>query len=147
MTEQDLKQDSKPQVPIEAQDAEAPSHSPQRINLVGRLTWSLVLVWVGSVLLVENLGYLASITLSPVSLPWAMPIRATVWRLLLIGTGGLLALGVVMRLLIPRFRDDVLGNLILVIVCVALGLGYVNLIWPLILIAIGIALLVKRGFF
>jgi hypothetical protein len=150
MTEQDIERRSEsqeqPETP-EPRDAGEASQSYHRINLVGRLVWALVLVWAGGVLLADNLGVLEALALSPVGLPWSMPLGSTVWRLLLLGTGGLLGLGVIVRLLFPKYREDILGNLILVIVCVALGFGYVDLIWPLILIAVGLALLVKRGFF
>jgi uncharacterized membrane protein len=147
MAEQDGKQGSESQAPAVPQDAGPSSQSFERFNLIGRLVWALILVWVGGVLLADNLGYLERVALPPVSLPWSMPLRPAVWRLVILGVGALLALGVIARLLLSRYREDVVGNLILVIVCVSLGFGYVELIWPLILIALGIALLVKRGFF
>jgi hypothetical protein len=147
MAEQDGKRGPEPQVSAVPQDAGSSSQSSERFNLIGRLVWALILVWVGGVLLADNLGYLERVMLPPVSLPWSMPLRPALWRLLILGVGALLALGVVARILLPRYREDVLGNLILVIVCISLGFGYVDLIWPLILIALGIALLVKRGSF
>jgi hypothetical protein len=143
MTEHDIQQEAEPNS-AGSEGGGQSSKGYERINLVGRLVWALILVWVGGVLLADNLGYLEGMMLSPVSLPWSMPIRPTVWRLLALGTGGLLTLGVVIRFLFPKYREDVVGNLILVIVCVALGFGVVDLIWPLILIVLGVALIFKQ---
>ncbi len=143
MTDHDIQKKSESKLAGSGETGQS-SKRHERINLVGRLVWALILVWVGGVLLADNLGYLERLTLPPVSLPWSMPLRPSVWRLLVLGTGGLLALGVIVRFLFPKYREDILGNLILVIVCGALGFGYVDLIWPFILIAIGTALLLKQ---
>jgi uncharacterized membrane protein len=50
-------------------------------------------------------------------------------------------IGVVVRLLVPEYRRPILGSLIWAIVLVGIALGQWNLIWPLILMAIGISLL------
>lgn len=147
MTEGDRKYESETKAPAASEGSGQSSQSVRRFNLIGRLVWALILVWAGGVLLTDTLGLLGREVLPPVSFPWSTPLRPTVWRLFFLGAGGLLALGVLARVLVPRYREDVLGNLILVIVCFALGFGRVNFIWPLILITVGIALLLKRGFF
>ena len=53
---------------------------------------------------------------------------------------------IAIRLLIPDFRRPVMGSVIFAVVCFGLALGSWDLIWPLILIAIGASILL-RGLF
>ncbi len=147
MAERDHEHESEAKALAASEDSEPSYRSAERFNLIGRLVWALILVWVGGVLLADNLGLLVREVLSPMSFPWSTSLHPTVWRWLFLGAGGLLGLGVIARLLFPRYREDIVGNLILVIVCFGLGFDYVDLVWPLILIAIGVVLLLKRGFF
>jgi hypothetical protein len=99
--------------------------------------WAFILIWAGLVLLAENMGLLTRFE------------RLEAWALVFIGAGLLVLLGVVIRLLVPEYRRPVTGSLILGVILLAIGLGNLvgeGLIWPLVLIAIGAAILL-RGFF
>jgi hypothetical protein len=97
--------------------------------------WALILVWAGVALLIGNLEVLEDTVLEG-------------WNLVFAGAGVILLLEVVVRLLVPAYRQPVIGGLILGFVFLAIGLGDLGIwdsIWPLAIILIGVALLL-RGF-
>jgi hypothetical protein len=66
------------------------------------------------------------------------------WSLVLAGAGVLLLLEVLVRLVVPEYRRPVIGTLIVGLVLLAAGLGSLqnwDLLWPILLIAAGVALL------
>jgi hypothetical protein len=98
--------------------------------------WAGILIWAGLVLLADNMRLLVRFE------------RLDAWALIFIGAGLIVLLGVVIRLVVPEYRQPVTGNLILGMILLAIGLGDLvgaGLIWPLVLIAIGAAILL-RGF-
>ena len=103
------------------------------VNAVG---WAFTLIWAGLVLLMDNLGYLDRFD----------PLDA--WDLIFIGAGAIMLLQVLIRLLVPSYRRPVIGTLVLAVVLLAIGLGDllpVGIIWPVILILLGVSILL-RGF-
>lgn len=125
-------------------ESEPPLRRPRsRINL-DTLFWAAILVWTGAVLLADNLGLLSWLSVEAFDLPWGPPFGGNAWALVFTGAGVLVALEVLIRLLVPAYRRNVLGYVILVIVFISLGLGLTELIWPLILIVLGAALLLRR---
>jgi hypothetical protein len=113
-----------------------------------------VLIWAGVVFLAGNLGYLYvftgildSLGISPYSWDWEMPFfDPRTWQVFFIGAGVIVLFEVVIRLLVPSYRRRMMGTFIGVIVMFALGLGQWTVIWPLVLIAIGLSILL-RGLF
>jgi hypothetical protein len=98
--------------------------------------WAGILVWAGLVFLADNLGLLARIE------------RLDAWGLIFIGAGLLVLLEVVVRLLVPTYRRPVTGTLIFGIFLLGVGLGNLvgwGVIWPVVLIIVGLSILV-RGF-
>ena len=110
---------------------------------------ALILIWAGVVLLASNLGILDAFTrvmnllpLPEYGLPFEIPfVGLTTWRLFFLGAGGIVLCEVIIRLVVPQFRKKVFGSLIGAIVLIALGFGNFEVIWPLILIAIGVSVL------
>ena len=102
----------------------------------------------GIVLLAENLGYLdqLGIRLKFADLPFEIPFVGDNWSLIFLGIAVILLMEVVIRLLIPAYRRPLMGTVIFLIVCIGLAFGSWNLIWPLILIAVGASILL-RGLF
>ncbi len=111
-----------------------------RRDPLGAVIWPIILIWAGLVFLASNLGYLSF--LAGGNNPWGID----VWSLVFLGVGVILFLEVLARLMIPEFRRPVLGTVILAIIFVGIGLGgLVNwgIIWPVILIVIGISILTR----
>ena len=98
------------------------------------IVWAGILIWAGVVLLADNLRLLARFE------------RLEAWAIILIGAGLIMLLGVAVRLLVPAYRRAVTGALILGLVFIGIGLGNLlswNVIWPLILIVLGVFILVR----
>lgn len=105
-----------------------------RRDPLGAMVWALILIWAGVALLAQNVGLLARFE------------RLEAWALVFIGAGLILFLEVAVRLLVPAYRRPVGGTVILGVIFVAIGLGNLiswNLIWPLVLIAIGLFVLLR----
>ena len=122
-----------------------------RRDPLGSIIWAAILIWAGLVLLADNLGMLKAFTLPfyqflPEKFLWLNP---GVWSVILIGAGVILLIEVVLRLLIPALRRHVGGNLVLAAILIGAGLGNIygwNLVWPFVLIVIGLGFLLN-GFF
>ena len=102
--------------------------------------WAAIFIWAGLVLLAENMEILANLRI--------LGSRLEAWSVIFIGAGIIVLLGVVVRLLMPAYRRPVGGSLIFGVILLGIGLGEVVgwvAIWPLILIAIGVGVLL-RGF-
>jgi len=107
-----------------------------RHDPLGAFTWATILVWAGVVLLVGNMGLLANLG------------GLDAWGLVFAGAGLILFMEVFVRLLVPSYRRPVGGSFIFAAVLLGIGLGKMlntDLVWPLVLIAIGLSVLV-RGF-
>jgi hypothetical protein len=66
------------------------------------------------------------------------------WQIICLGAGVIVALEVVIRLILPEYRRPVIGSIIFAGILLAIGLGEIvtwDLIWPVIIILIGVAIL------
>jgi hypothetical protein len=98
--------------------------------------WAFLLIWAGIMLLGANLG-------------WFDDIGLEAWSIGFLGAGIIVLLFAALRLVMPAYRAPIVGNLIFGVVLIAIGLGDILdwvIIWPLVLIVIGVSLLL-RGFF
>lgn len=98
------------------------------------IVWAGILIWAGLVLLADNLRLLTRFE------------RLDAWALIFMGAGVIVLLEVVVRLVVPAYRRAVTGNLILGLVLLGIGLGNQvgwNVIWPLMLIAFGVFILLR----
>ena len=112
-----------------------------RADPVESLVWAATLIWAGIVFLADNLGYLERLRIHAADLLFEMPFEPELWTLFFLGAGVLVLIGVVLRLVVPSYRRPILGSLIWAIVLFGLALGEWSLIWPFILIAIGVSIL------
>ncbi|MBC7265138.1 MAG: hypothetical protein H5T64_12400 [Chloroflexi bacterium] len=107
-----------------------------RRDPLSAIAWACIFIWAGLVFLADNLGYLARFE----------PLHA--WSFIFIGAGAFVFLEAIARLLMPAYRRGITGSLIFAVILIAIGLqslGGWSVIWPLVLIVIGVAMLL-RGF-
>jgi len=119
-----------------------------RRDPLGAIIWAVILIWVGIVLLAENMGYIEQLGLSLnfADLPFEVPFVGNSWSLIFLGIAFILLVEVVIRLIIPDYRRPLMGTVIFLILCIGLAFGSWNLIWPLILIAVGASILLRGVF-
>ena len=149
MNEKQEKYDEKELEKQEEKSAEEKSYEEKyRRDPLGAIIWAVILIWVGLVLLAQNLGYLEQmgLRLKFFDLPFEIPFVGDAWSLIFIGIAVILGIEILIRLLIPDYRRPLTGTVIFLIICIGLAFGSWALIWPLILIAIGAAILL-RGLF
>lgn len=131
---------------VEASVSDLPRRERQQrrpINL-DSLMWALVLIWVGGLLLAANFGLLDEVTFEAFDLSWNLPFGNKAWTLVFLGAAVLIGIEIVVRTCISAYRRNVLGYVILVIVFASLGLGLAEFMWPMILVAVGVALLLRE---
>jgi hypothetical protein len=120
-----------------------------RRDPLGSIVWAVIFIWAGLVFLASNLGYLDSLYSRTAGIPgFGFPFRLEAWSLVLAGAGVILLIEVVVRLLVPAYRRPIGGTLILGIILIGVGLGDLiswSIIWPLIIIAVGLSI-IFRGF-
>ena len=98
--------------------------------------WAIIIIWAGLVLLAANLNFFGDSFLDA-------------WPLFFLGAGVILLLEVAFRLVVPAYRQPVLGGVILGVVFLAIGLGQLvesAVIWAVALICVG-AFILFRGLF
>ncbi len=114
-----------------------------RRDPLGRIIWAVILIWGGLVFLAANLGYLS---VTGVVAPGVYIPYLGAWGVFLIGAGLLLLIEVLIRLVVPAYRAPIGGTFFLALVFIAIGLGNWfgwNVIWPFILIALGLSILLR----
>lgn len=99
-----------------------------QLDTLDPIIWAGAFIWAGVVWLASSFGYL----------------DGQAWSLFFFGAGMLVLIELAIRLLVPAHRRDLLGTLIWA--AVLFWLGDWDLLWPVILIAIGASILL-RGFF
>lgn len=116
-----------------------------RRDPLGIVIWGLILVWAGGVLLALNLGILDNL-LGKINAPQWLYQLTSGWSLVFIGVAGILLIEILVRLAVPAYRRSVVGQVILSIIFLALGLSNLvnwNIIWPIILIGLGLILVMR----
>jgi len=132
---------------MEKQDEKAPDEKWRRDPL-SSIVWACILIWAGLVFLASNLGWLDAIVSESEEITGISAIDnvLSAWSLVLAGAGVIILLEVAIRLLIPAYRRPVMGTFIFGIILIGIGLGDLinwNILWPLIIIGIGLSFLVK----
>ncbi len=100
----------------------------------GALMWAAVLIWGGLVLLAETTGFAANYS-------WW---RA--WPVFFIGWGLIISIGVGVSALMTGSRRRAGGGLIFGLVLIGIGFGLLfgwSYVWPLVLIAVGVIILLR----
>ncbi len=108
------------------------------------LVWALILIWAGLVFLGENLGLLDAIVADPVQIGDVTIRQVSTWSMIFLGAGVLIFVEALIRTFVPAYRSSTGGNFFLAAVFLGIGLGGLvgySLVWPFILIAMGLAAL------
>jgi hypothetical protein len=102
------------------------------IDPLSWFSWALILIWAGFVLMFKNLGETLGVE----------PEYVSAW--ILTGAGLIFWLESILRLAMPRYQRAAGERVVLGMIFVIVGLGEVVEVslWPLLLVAIGIAILV-----
>jgi hypothetical protein len=118
-----------------------------RRDPLGAVIWAAILIWAGVVLLLNNMGYLEGIKdMVQAQVPDWIAGSMGVWGLIFFGAGIILLIEVLLRLVVPAWRRSVTGTLIVAFVFIGIGLSNLvawEIIWPLILIGIGIVIVIR----
>jgi hypothetical protein len=106
---------------------------------LGTFTWALIIIWAGVVLLLVNLSADGEAILGLDS--------GNFWAWILTGAGVLIWLEILVRVAMPAYRQPLGGRIILGTIFIMVGASEVVDVelWPLVIIAIGVALLL--GYF
>ena len=118
-------------------------------DALSSIVWAFILMWAGFVFLAANMGWFAMYGFD-VDTNWVFHAfndwqSFGVWNLIALGAGGIILVESFVRLLVPKYRRHVGGSLIGAAVFIGIGLGgwnNWNYLWPLILIAVGINVLI-----
>ena len=124
------------------------SEEKWRRDPLSAVVWAAILIWAGLVFLASNLGFLDARVPSDAEPFWFLG-GANVWSLVFLGAGVIVLGEVVLRLIVPAYRQPVTGSLIFAVILIGLGLGNLtnwNLVWPLILIIIGLSIVLRALF-
>lgn len=120
---------------------------------LGSITWAFILMWTGLVFLANNLGWFSQLGINVASSWYFHSFKDWthfgVWNLVALGAGVILVVETIARLLMPIYRRRVGGSLIMAAVFIGVGLGgwfSWNYMWPIILIAVGVNILLKGIF-
>ena len=105
---------------------------PWRSDKLDAVGWAAIFIWAGLVLLAEN-TYYSSI------FPWWDG-----WFVFFAGAGIIVLIVAVLRALVPAFRRRVMTTFVIGFILLSIGLGELfDLLWPFLLISVGIIILVR----
>ena len=121
-------------------------------DTLSTITWAAILIWAGVAFLAVNQNWFEKLNLSQPLFHDLLPRQLEmfdpgVWSLIALGAGVIILLEVIIRLLVPAFRRHIGGSLIVATVLIGIGLRNLfdwnlNIMWPLILIAVGVVVLI-----
>ena len=114
-----------------------------RRDPLGAIIWGVILIWAGLVFLADSMKLFQNISVRGV-FPGAETTQLEAWTIAIIGAGVILLVEAAIRLAVPAFRRPIGGTLIFAVILIGAGLGQIfsfDVIWPVIIIAIGLAVL------
>lgn len=108
-----------------------------RRDPVSAIIWAVILIWAGVVFLADNLGFLSNLS---------DRINLETWSVIFLGAGVIVFIEVLIRLAMPEYRRPVTGSIFFALFLIGIGLSDIfgwQLVWPLILIALGLSFLLR----
>lgn len=121
-----------------------------RSDPISAISWASFLIWAGVILLLNNLGKLDVLTdfldrlgVPGVDLPFRIPfVDLVAWQVFFLGAGVIVIIEIIIRLVMPIYRGPIFGNIIWAALLFGFALGNWTLIWPLVVITIGVVVLI-----
>jgi hypothetical protein len=123
---------------IEKHEGDRPRERHHGGDPISNFAWAVILIWAGVVFLARNFGWFV-----------ALPGDMGVWSIILIGAGVIILLEAVYRMLVLHQGDRSRSSLFLAVVLTGIGFGSIygwSIVWPFILIAVGLSILLKNVF-
>jgi hypothetical protein len=123
-----------------------------RRDPLGTIVWAVILIWAGLVFMADNMGYL--ILFQPVI--DLLPTGRGTWdinvpfihfgaiQIFLFGVTLILATEIVIRLVVPEYRRPIFGSVVFLGVVLSLAFDNWDFFFPLLLIAFGVSILLRR---
>ena len=107
------------------------------------ISWALILIWAGTVFLADNVGLLERLMLPRNGLDIGF-LHPSAWSMIFLGAGLIVLLEAFLRSILPNYAAPSGGSLIFAAILIGVGLSNLfrsDLIWPLVIIGIGVAIL------
>lgn len=116
---------------------------------IGAISWAILLIWVGVVLLLNNLDQISVLTnfverlnLPFAELPFDIPFfDPLVWQVFFLGAGLIVSMEILIRLLLPSYRRPIVGSIIWAGLLFGLAFGNWEIVFPAVVIAAGVVIL------
>lgn len=123
-----------------------------RRDPLGTIIWAVILIWAGLVFMANNLGYLSIfqpvLDMFPdfgkswdIDLPF---IYTNAIQIFIIGLALILVVEILIRLLVPEYRRPIFGSVVFLGVVLSFALGRWDFFFPILLIALGISILIRK---
>ena len=126
----------------ELKTREYKSHHAGSDRLSG-ISWALILIWAGLVFLADNTGWLGRLMLPDNG--WDIGfVHPSAWTLIFLGAGLIVLLEAFLRAVLPSYASPSGGQLIFAAILIGIGTSNLfrsDLIWPLVIMAVGFAIL------
>lgn len=123
-----------------------------RRDPLGTIVWAVILIWAGVVFMANNLGYLnifqPLLDIFPnFGKSWDIDIPFVYMgsiQIFLFGVALIILIEILIRLLIPEYRRPIFGSVVFLGVVLSLAFDRWDFFFPLLLIAFGISILLRR---
>lgn len=112
-------------------------------NRLSAFTWALILIWAGLVFLANNLGFLNQLRAQQIQIGTITIVEIRTWSVIFLGVGVIVFFEAIIRTFAPSYHSSS-GNFFLAALFIGIGLsGFIGwqIVWPFILIGLGLAAL------
>jgi len=143
--EKDEKRDEKDEKEVSKHEEKTVEEKWRRDPL-GTVTWALVLIWAGIVLLVAGNSNIIQ-NIPAVRTLGGLGWLSATWSIIFLGAGVLFLIEAVIRLVVPAYRRPILGTIFFGVILIGIGLGNIfdwRIVFALLLVFLGLSLVFRR---